>query len=133
MALSKEERTGLINYRLQRSAEVLVEAEDVYKLKHYILAINRLYYATFYAMTALLIKDGHSAITHAGVRGIMGKEYVKTGILSREDGKLFSTLFNMRQSGDYGDSYEITKEDVEEYLTPTKIFIEKIRKLTTVK
>lgn len=127
MGLSDEERTSLIEYRLQRAAEVLVEAKDVYALNHYILAVNRLYYALFYAVSALLIKDGHSAVTHAGIRSLMGKNYVLTGVLSRSEGKLFSDLFNMRHTGDYGDSFDIGKNDVEEYLQPTVDLVNKLR------
>lgn len=120
MGLTDEERSNLINYRLQRADEALVEARDVYDLKHYILAINRLYYACYYALSALLIKDGHSAVTHAGIRSLMGKHYVLTGILSRQEGKLFSDLFNLRHTGDYGDSFDINETDVEDYLQPIK-------------
>lgn len=127
MGLTDEERSTLIAYRLQRANESLVEARDVFRLQHYILAINRLYYACFYAMSAMLIKDGHSAVTHAGIRSLMGKLYVKTGMLSRQEGKLFSDLFNLRHTGDYGDSFDIDQSDVEEYLQPTIDLVSKIK------
>lgn len=126
MGLTAEERKDLIEYRVQRAKEVLIEAKDVYELHHYILTINRLYYAAFYALSALLIKDGHSAVTHLGIRTLMGKHYVLPGILTRDDGKLFSDLFNMRHTGDYGDSFDITQQDVEDYLQPTERFVDKI-------
>lgn len=131
MGLTDEERSNLINYRLQRADEVLVEARDVYDLKHYILAINRLYYACYYALSALLIKDGHSAVTHAGIRSLMGKHYVLTGILSRQEGKLFSDLFNLRHTGDYGDSFDINETDVEDYLQPTQAFVKRLKILVS--
>lgn len=126
MGITEEEKTDLVEYRLQRAKDVLVEAKDVYMLNHYILAVNRLYYAIFYALSALLIKDGHSAITHAGIRSLMGKHYVITGVLTREEGKLFSDLFNMRHTGDYGDSFDISKNEVEEYIGPSTQLVEKI-------
>lgn len=131
MGLTDEERRDLIAYRLQRATETLTEAMDVYKLKHYILAANRLYYAAYYAVSALLIKDGHSAITHSGIRSVVGRSYVMTGTLTRQEGKLFSDLFNMRQTGDYGDSYNINEDDIEEYLEPTVNFVQRITEIVT--
>lgn len=131
MGLTEEERSDLIEYRLQRAVDALVEATDVYGLKHYILAINRLYYACYYALSALLIKDGHTAVTHTGIRSLMGKHYVLTGILTRQEGKLFSDLFNLRHTGDYGDSFNIDKNDVEDYLKPAQEFVKRLRILTT--
>ena len=41
---------------------------------------NRLYYAVFHAVSALLIKDGHKVNTHKGTLVMFGQNYVKTGI-----------------------------------------------------
>jgi len=41
--------------------------------------VNRLYYACFYAVSALLIQQGLSSSKHTGVRSLFNRHYVKTG------------------------------------------------------
>lgn len=53
--------------------------------------------------SALLVDKGFIARSHSGVIHIIGSEFVKKDFLSKEDGRLISRLFNMRQSGDYDD------------------------------
>ena len=59
-------------------------------------AINRLYYACFYAATGLLIAKGIEAGTHNGVKTMLSYHFVRTGILSLEHGSTFSNLFDKR-------------------------------------
>lgn len=55
--------------------------------------MNRLYYACYYAVTALLISNGLNATTHAGVRTMLGLKFIKTGILELDHGKFFNEIF----------------------------------------
>lgn len=73
---------------------------------------NRLYYALFHAVLALLINDGHSVGTHRGVVAMFGMHYVKTGIFSIDDGKLYSRLQTMREESDYNCSYQAEETDI---------------------
>ncbi len=94
---------------------------------HWNLAANRLYYAAYYASSALLISAGHQAKTHEGTIGMIGQSYVRTGILSKEDGTLLARLQNMRHTGDYDDFLDWTEEDVTPYITKVEAFIKKIK------
>ena len=44
-------------------------------------------------------------------------------------GKLFHSLFTMRQTGDYDDTYGLTEDDVMPNVNPTEKFIEKVATL----
>ncbi len=129
MTLTIDERKALINYRVQRSYSCMTEAEDVAKLAHWNLVANRLYYAVYYMASALLIEKGLHAQTHSGVIHLLGLHFVKTEILSSNDGRLFSRLFEMRQSGDYDDLFEITSEEVLPYINQTRELIMRMEKL----
>ena len=129
MALTEEEKKALIAYRKEKADSVYVEAEDNAKLGHWSLAANRLYYALFHVSTALLVKYGYNAKTHAGVICSLGQHFVETGVLNSSDGKLISRLQSMRQSGDYDDLFDWSQEDVEPYFEPTRALIEKIKGL----
>ena len=59
----------LIRYRLSRAEETLEEARLLAENKHGNAAVNRLYYACFYAVLALLIRDGRYSSKHSGRKG----------------------------------------------------------------
>ena len=127
MPLTDEEREAIVLYRLEKADDALVEARDCVSLGHWNLAANRLYYAVYYASSALLINDGHTAKTHEGTIGMIGQHYVRTGILANEDGALLARLQNMRHTGDYDDFLDWMQVDVEPYVSKTEAYIEKIK------
>jgi len=75
-------------------------------------AVNRLYYACFYAVSALLYNYGFESKTHAGTQTLFGLHFIQTGIISKESGKFYNKLFSMRQNADYEDEVEYEKDDV---------------------
>lgn len=52
-------------------------------------AVNRLYYAAFYGVSALLLERRYSFKKHSGVRSIFHKEIIKTGLLDTKWGKCY--------------------------------------------
>ncbi|MBQ8009065.1 MAG: HEPN domain-containing protein [Bacteroidaceae bacterium] len=129
MALTDEERQVLVEYRTQKAKDTLIEAKDNAKLNHWSLAANRLYYALFHMASALLISKGISTKTHSGTIRLLGKEFVQTGLLEKEDGNLISRLQNMRQSGDYDDLFDWTEEDVSPLIDKTASLLAKMENL----
>ena len=101
--LSPEHRVALIQYRFERAYKTLEEADYMRVGNYFNAAINRLYYACFYAATGLLIAKGIEAGTHNGVKTMLSYHFVRTGVLSLEHGSTFSNLFDKRHSGDYED------------------------------
>lgn len=120
------ERADLIAYRLNRATETLSEIEIHVNNGLWNTAINRLYYACYYAASALLLANDIKASTHSGVRQMLGLHFVKTGKISSELGKVFTDLFDKRHASDYDDFISVSREDVEDLLPPAKEFIEKI-------
>lgn len=96
------------------------------QLGYYNTAINRLYYACYYAAVALLIRHEINPGTHAGVKQMIGMHFVATGRMSREIGRSFSLLFERRHSSDYDDFAYSTEEEVNELLPKAKTFIEAV-------
>lgn len=132
MSMTLDEKKAIIAYRKQKSYHSLKEAEDVASLGHWNLAANRLYYAAFYMASALLIDKGFSAQSHGGVIHLIGLHFVTKGILSRDFGRLFSRLYEMRQSGDYDDLFDYTKEEVIPFFEKTVAFIEAMEEMLTL-
>ena len=86
-------------------------------------AANRLYYAAYYAVSALLIAKGFNAKTHDGINRLFNMHFVKTGKLDMELGQQYNRLLTMRITGDYGDCFDLQKADVEPLLEPAEQLI----------
>jgi len=129
MSLTEEERNIIVEHRLKRADETMAEAKDLVRLNHWHGATNRLYYACYYAITALLVKYGHITRTHGGVIVLLGKYFVTTGIIDKEQNKFYQKLFDLRQGGDYSDWTSIDEKDVKPLLTPAEKFIAEIKNL----
>jgi uncharacterized protein (UPF0332 family) len=121
-------RENYINYRFHRAEETFEEALILAKEERWNAVINRLYYACFYAVIALLIKNNISTQTHDGARTQFGLFFVKTGIIDKESGKLFSKLFDYRQKGDYGDLFDYDEELTVPLINKVKEFLIEIKK-----
>lgn len=127
--LDEQSREALMQYRLERAEETLKEVEILTNEAHYNAAANRLYYACFYAVTALIVANGLSTQSHAGAKTLLGLHFVSKGLLSNEYGKTFSRLFEIRHSGDYDDFVYCDKEMINEYLPKATDFINAIKTL----
>lgn len=112
MSLSDDARYNLVRYRIQRAHETWNDTKCVISEKLWHVAANRMYYACYYMTVALLIRNGLSASTHAGVIRMLGMHFVAPGILSKEMGRFYSSLFEFRQRDDYEDYVVINAEDV---------------------
>lgn len=133
MTLSIEEKKSIIEYRIQKAWDSVQEAEDNARLGHWTLAASRLYYATYYMASALLVDKGITARSHSGVIHILGSEFVKKDLLTKDEGRLISRLFGMRQSGDYDDLFDWTEEEVLPFFDKTKAFLKRMEDLITLK
>ena len=129
MGLTDEERDAIVLYRIDKAKETLVEAEGNVKMKFWYTAANRYYYACFQAVSALLIKNGYETRTHYGVMSLFNLHFVRTNIFSKEENRVFSRLYELRQSGDYGDMIDIDETDILPIVELTKSFVAKIEKL----
>jgi uncharacterized protein (UPF0332 family) len=123
------ERQTLVGYRLQRARETLEEAGILLDAGHVNACVNRLYYACFYAVSALLLTCNISTSKHSYARALFHQDYVKPGRVSVQMGKHFDLLFNSRQKDDYEDLVVFDAKDVRVWVEPTRSFIDQIAEL----
>lgn len=123
------QRWELADYRMKKATATFSEVALLVENELWNTAVNRLYYACFYAVSALLIFHNIPSETHSGTRQLFGLHFIKTGIVEKETGKFFSYLFDQRQTGDYDDFYDFEKEDVSGLIEPTKTLLFTIEKL----
>lgn len=129
MSLDNESRRAMIAYRQEKADVALDDAAFLSNAGRYALAANRLYYALYYAASALLLSKGIITKRHSGLIAQMHLHFIKTGILSAEEGALFKVMFDLRHEGDYEDFIEVEREDVEEYTPQVKSLVAKLKAL----
>ena len=133
MSLSDDERYALVNYRIDKTHTTMEQVKAIVPLEFWDMIANRLYYAAYYTASALLLQDGFSVQTHNGIIQMLGLHYIKTGVLDRKYGTLYGQLFSLRQTGDYGDTFGLTEEQVRPLLEQTAEMIEKIESIINEK
>ncbi len=117
-------KSEVIKYRLKKAKEALEEAEVMAGMDHWHTGINRLYYAAFYAVTALLLQQDFSSSKHSGVRSFFNSRFIATGIIAKEHGELYNLLFKYRQQSDYEDFFSIDEDTIKQWIEQTKAFVE---------
>lgn len=116
----------LIQYRKSRSLDTFKEAETMIKSGYWNASVNRIYYACYYAVSGLLLMKTIETNSHKGIRQMFGLHLVQTGLVSKEDGRFFSDLYDRRQTGDYDDFFLYDEETVLDLFNQAKGFIERI-------
>jgi uncharacterized protein (UPF0332 family) len=129
MSLSNEERTTLVALELKKARETYEDINILIGANRLNGAANRMYYAVFHAVCALLIHDGHQVNTHKGSHALFSLHYIKTGILPKEYGLLYNQLQTMREESDYNCAYDVEIDELKQRLEPARRLIEDIEKL----
>jgi uncharacterized protein (UPF0332 family) len=116
-------KKDLVEYRLKRAKETLEDAFILSENGKWNSTINRLYYSAYYAVMALLLNSDHKPTTHNGAKHTFSEYFIKTEIIPKELGKIYSQLFTWRQKGDYVDLFDFDEGKVLPYFEPVSKLI----------
>ncbi len=122
----KPEERDYIRYRMQRANQALGVAERALADGSLPDAVNRLYYACFYAASALLLTEGQYAAKHKGVLSLFDIHWINTGRLPATMGRFFHKIFDARLEGDYEDLAAFEQRAVETWLEEAEEFIAQV-------
>ncbi len=118
-----------INYRVSKSEEAFKDAEILAENHRWNTCVNRLYYSAFYLVSALLFKQKIKASTHNGTKTIFFSNFIKTNKVEKEFGKMYSTLFDWRQQGDYADFVDFDEQIVRPFINEVAQFNKKLKEI----
>ena len=116
-------------YRMTRANETLEDARILANTGRWNACVNRLYYACFYAVSALLVRHGLSSSKHTGVRSLFNRHYVKTGKIPKDLARIYNDLFERRQEGDYIDFVRFQESQVLPWISEAEKLVEYVRRL----
>ena len=125
----KYNKEDYINYRKSKSEEVFMDAVLLADNNRWNSSVNRLYYSSYYLASALLYQNDIKADTHNGVKIQLFLNFVKTGKLSKNLGKLYSHLFDWRQETDYADFIEFDESIVKPLIKDVEELNNKLKEL----
>ena len=62
--INEKDRLALIEYRLQQASETIELAKFLSENQKFVIAVNRIYYGMYYALTALALKCSFETSKH---------------------------------------------------------------------
>jgi len=124
--MTNEERREYAKYRIESAHKTLEAAKVLSENGFWNSAVNRLYYAVFYAVNALLVLNEIQTKSHSATKSQFSLYFVKTGKFDKKHGRLLSELFDWRQKGDYENMFDYNSDLVEPLFEPAVEMIELI-------
>jgi uncharacterized protein (UPF0332 family) len=127
----RPEDVDYVEFRIERARQTLAEARHLLAGGFTVGVVNRLYYACFYSVSALLLSEGHSSSKHSGIMSLFDRHWIKPGRLPAHLGELYHLLFAQRQKGDYEDLYAFEPSELERWVSETQEFLHEVETHTT--
>jgi len=124
--MTNEERREYAKYRIESARKTFEAAKVLSENGFWNSAVNRLYYAVFYAVNALLVLNEIQTKSHSATKSQFSLHFVKTGRFDKKHGRLLSELFDWRQKGDYENMFDYNSDLVEPLFEPAVEMIELI-------
>ena len=111
-----DHKNAVIKYWMEKAQESMESATSEFNSNRNTTAVRNLYYACFYALTAVLLKEGSAFKKHTGVKAALHKDLIKTGVVEPGWGKFYNRIFDSRHEGDYQPLRIFDAEEVKLYL-----------------
>lgn len=121
----------LSKYRYSSAEETLRNARMCLENGFYRDAINRSYYAMFYAIKAILALGSIDFKRHKDVVAYFNKEYVAGGVFPGELGRRIARLKTKREESDYDDFFVASKEEAVAQIETVEFALPLIKKYLT--
>lgn len=124
-------KQALVNLWWEKAELTLNTANACYREGDRSAAINRVYYAALYAVSAWLVhKDrSHLLRKHSAVRAAVNRGLVKPGLIPITSGYFYNRVYDDREIGDYTPTADFSTEYTEEQIEGYGTFLSTIRSL----
>ena len=120
----REDEVRLPIEKAQRRLQVAIRMLDDGYLED---AINRAYYAIFYAALAVLLTKGVRTRRHSTALSLFGYYFVRTGEIEREYARIYRKLKEIRESADYDTYVFFEEEEIKEAIEQARRFVDRMK------
>lgn len=118
----------LCGYRLLQAEDSLKAAKINYENALFKDSINRSYYASFYAIKAVLALEEIDFKRHKDAIGYFNKSYVATNKFPKELGRKIGMLKQLREKSDYDDFFIAGKEEAGIQIETAELMITEVKR-----
>lgn len=124
-----EARERLAKEWLGLADEALASARREHQAGQDRFAINRCYYACFYAVSAVLLREGKTFVRHVALRQAVHSELVHPGRIDARLGQFYNDLFRSRHLADYDPSARVSPTDAVQAIQGAGEFVAEMKRL----
>ena len=128
MSSEQPDRREIIARYIDRAHTALHAAQVNLDNGLYETAVNRAYYAVFYASSALLLTRDISRSKHSGVLAAFRQQFVKTGEIEPEFSDSYGELLTERTASDYDLAFMADGSTARRHLDEARRFVERIER-----
>jgi uncharacterized protein (UPF0332 family) len=125
--MDDNDRKALVAYRMQQAYETVELAKFLTESQKLAIAVNRIYYGMYYALTALALKNSFETSKHGQLIGWFNKEFIASKKLDSKLGKILRNAYQNRTKGDYDAFVIFSLQEVEVMLDEMVVFIDEIQ------
>lgn len=126
MTIEEQTKADLIKYRLEQARETIDVVDLLMRNDKLSTAVNRIYYGMFYSLLALALQFNFETSKHQQLIGWFNKEFIRSGLIEKEYGRILRDAYENRTSGDYDSFVVFDRDSVSILYSEMKDFIEKI-------
>ncbi len=115
-----------VSLYMANAKEMLEAAQLMLDNDFYASAVNRAYYAVFYAANAMLATKRLARNKHSGVISAFREHFVKTGFIESEHSDNYGRIMDHRHVSDYELVPSVDEKQVHDDLRDARKFVERI-------
>ena len=127
--MNEDQRAILVQSWTEKADAALLDARLLLENNRLAACVNRLYYAVFYAASAVLTYRNQEYGKHSAVRSAIHRDFVNAGLLNREHGRMYDILLSSREQSDYLPSMEFEQDEVAEYMASAAEIVDVLKRL----
>ena len=114
---------------LRKAKDSLNAARLMQEKGYHDFAASRAYYAMFYLAEAFLLGKGLAFSKHSAVHAAFGEHFVRTGIVPATLHRALIHGMEVRQTGDYDYTKEVSSDEAAEQIANAEHFLEVAAKI----
>jgi uncharacterized protein (UPF0332 family) len=114
---------------LRKAEDSLNAAKLMRENGYYDFAASRAYYAMFYVAEAFLLGKGLAFSKHSAVHAAFGEHFVRTGSVPADLHRALIHGMEVRQTGDYDYTKEVSPEEAVDQIANAEHFLEAATKI----
>ncbi|MHB8647806.1 MAG: HEPN domain-containing protein [Thermomicrobiales bacterium] len=131
--LMRMKKGTIIRFRIGRANQCLGDAEAFAQAGSWNGTVNRLYFACFYSVAALVARDSTSTTEHGDIKRSVNQYDMRSGRMSDDLRVFYDELSALRLDADYEDFVVFDEEKVRPLIDEARQFVARVGELLSAK